>query len=156
MMSVEIRTLLGNPGKGFTPIEDVERFEGDPEYVEGSLCMDVDGVAFLTADDWDDVNWLWPFVVKASRDCEATGHGETMFPDQPIEFSVDRLGNSGRLRLSLTATGLSRTAVTSASEYYEALADAGLRFFEHLERLAPGAAGTDQDEIAALRRWQSP
>ena len=46
--------------------------------------------------------------------------------------------------------------MTSASEYYEALADAGLHFFEHLERLAPGAADTDQDEIAALRRWQSP
>jgi hypothetical protein len=153
-MPVEITTVLGNPKTGYTPIEEVARYDGDPEYVEGSLCLTVDGVPFLTADDWDDVNWLWPFVVKASRDCEATGHGETMFPDQPIEFSVDRLGDSGRLRLSLTATGLRRTAVASASEYYEALADAGLRFFEHLERLVPGAAETDQDEIAALRRWQ--
>jgi len=154
VVPVEIRTLLGNSRTGFTPIEDVERFDGDHDYVEGSLCIEVDGVPFLTADYWDDVNWLWPFVVKASRDCEATGHGETMFPDQPIKFSVDRLGNSGRLRLSLTATGLSETAVASASEYYEALAGAGLRFFEHLERLAPGAADSDQDEIAALRRWQ--
>ncbi len=154
LMPVEIRTVLGNPKQGFTPIEDVERYDGDPEYVEGSMCVTVDGVPFLAAEDWDDVNWLWPFVVKASQAGEETGYGETMFPDQPLKFSVERLGGSGRIRLSLTATGINRTAVASASEYYEALADAGLRFFEHLERLAPGAADTDREQIAVLRRWK--
>jgi hypothetical protein len=154
-MAVEIRTVLGRPNTGFTPIEDVERYQGEPAYVEGALCIDVDGVPFLAPADWDDVNWLWPFVVKAAQDCEATGHGETMFPDQPVKFSIDRLGRSGRVRLSLSAEGLSRTAVAGASEFYDALAEAGLHFFEHLERLVPGEADTDQEQIDALRRWAS-
>jgi hypothetical protein len=153
-MPVTIRTLLGNPTTGFTPIEDVARFEGDPEYVEGALCMDIDGVPLITAEYWDDVNWLWPFVVKASQACEETGHGETLFPDQPIEFRLDRVGDSGRVKASVTSSKDSRAAVTSASELYPALADAGLHFFEHLERLVPGAADVDHEQIAALRRWQ--
>jgi hypothetical protein len=154
-MAVEIRTVLGRPNTGFTPIEDVERYDGEPEYVEGALCIDVDGVAFLAPADWDDVNWLWPFVVKAAQDCEATGHGETMFPDQPLKLSIDRLRESGRVRLSLSAKNVSRTAVAAASECYAALAEAGLHFFEHLERLAPGEADVDRERIDALRRWAS-
>jgi hypothetical protein len=153
-MAVEISTVLGRPDRGYTPIEDVKRYDGEPEYVEGALCIDVDGVPFLAPADWDDVNWLWPFVVKAAQDCEATGHGETLFPDQPLKFSIDKLGKSGRVRLSLSAKNVSRTAVADASEFYAALAEAGLHFFEHLERLAPGAADSDREQIAALRRWR--
>ncbi len=153
-MAIAIRTVLGTPKRGFTPIEDVERYDGEPEYVEGAIVMTVDGVPFLAEEDWDDVNWLWPFVVKASQDCERTGHGTVMFPDQPIEFRVERVG-SDRVRLSLSAKDLSRTAVASAPEYYGALAKAGLHFFEHLERLAPGAAESDREQIEALERWAS-
>ena len=153
-MPVDIKTLLGNPRTGFTPIEDVARFEGDPNYVEGALCMDIDGIPLITAEYWDDVNWLWPFVVEASQACEETGHGETLFPDQGIEFRLDRLGDSGRVRASLTSSNDSRAAVMMASEFYPALAHAGLHFFGHLERLVPAAADVDGEQIAALRRWQ--
>ncbi len=155
-MSVEVATLLGDPEAGFTEIGAVERYDGDRDYVHGAIRMTVEYVPLLTEAEWDDVNWLWPFVVKASLDCEQTGRGETLFPDQPIEFRVERHGDAERVRVTVTVPGKRpRTAVTSARAYSGALAAAGLHFFAHLERLVPRSADTDRDKVAALRRWAS-
>jgi len=153
-VAVNVSTYIGNPDRGFTPIADVGRYERDPEYVEGALCLTIDGVPVMTREEWDDVNWLWPFLVNASDECARGGRGETMFPDQPLCFSLERIGSSDRLCVSLTGNGLSRSAVATGREYYAAIAAAGLEFFEELERLVPGSKHDVARQVAVLEGWR--
>jgi hypothetical protein len=125
---VDVSTHIGNPTRGFTPIVPVDRYEGEPDDVEGAFCLTIDGVRVTTLEEWDDVNWLWPFVVNASDECERSGRGETMFSDQPLRFSLERIGSSDRIRV----------------------AAAGLVFFDELERLIPGSKQGLECRIAVL------
>lgn len=52
----------------------------------GAISLTVDGVELLGPELWDDVNWLWPFVILALDECRRSGAGQRYFPDQPIEF----------------------------------------------------------------------
>ena len=152
-MSVVIETSLGSAETGFTAISAVERYEGDREYVAGAIELSVDGAPVITRDEWDDVNWLWPFVVEASAGCRESGSGEIYFPDQPILFRAERLPGSDRVKLSLTAADLQRAAVADAEEYYRAIAAAGLEFLQHLDRLVSAAAQPLAAQLGALRAW---
>ncbi|MEI8407153.1 MULTISPECIES: hypothetical protein [unclassified Kribbella] len=111
----------------------------------------VDGVEVLSLDLWDDVNWLWPYVVQALDDCRRTGTGERYFPDQPILFRAKTVGRRGEVLLSVTGESITRKVVVPADELFPAVALAGLEFFAELDRLCGAAAPVER---AVLEAWK--
>jgi hypothetical protein len=135
----------------FTNIRDVKRYDGDRDYVEGAVEITIDGYELMTQRHWDDIDWLWPFMVQAVEACRTTGAGETYFPDQPLLFRVERRP-AGRLLVAL-GTGDERRAKTAdADEFCRALAVAGVEFFHWHRRMVKRSDGYPS-ENALLRSW---
>jgi hypothetical protein len=150
-VAVVIDTFLRTGSDGFRSVRELERYDGDPSYVEGAIVMSIDGVPLLSEDEWDDVDWLWPSLVQAAEECRTTGAGQRMFPDQPVLFSARRLA-TGRLLVSVQLGDETRAATAKAAEFYRALAAAGTEFFNHHRRLVRGGGGYER-EAALLRAW---
>ena len=153
-MSVEIQTFIGSPEHGFREVSEVPAYEGDEDYVPGAISLVADGTPIITLREWDDVNWLWPFVVRASAEFRERGEGETYFPDQPLVFRLEQAPEPGCVALSLRVRDVVRRhAVVDSGEYFRSLAAAGLHYFDHQERLIPGSGLAAMREVAALRSW---
>ncbi|WP_413250464.1 hypothetical protein [Sinomonas flava] len=149
MNSISVESYI-RMGDAFVPIQEISRYGGDREYVPGAISLRIDGIEILGVELWDDVNWLWLFIVQALDDCRRTGFGNRGFPDQPISFSV-RVAGAGQLLVSVTdGESINRKANAVADELYAAVAGAGLEFFAQLERLCPG---TNLDESKVLQAW---
>lgn len=153
MSLVEIRSYLRVGDGQFVPMEEAEVFDGDCRWVPGAIVFTIDGVEVLSFELWDDINWLWPFIVQALDDCRREGRGERYFPDQPLLFRAEMLGSSGQMRLSVTGGGVETMAVGPAEEIYEAVAHAALCFFPALYRLCPSEWLADSREIAIVNSW---
>jgi hypothetical protein len=114
MTRVEVRSYV-RIGKDFQPIKEVHRYKGDCQYVRGAISLVIDGIDTLGVDLWDDVNWLWPFIVQALDECRRTGSGKRGFPDQPISFKAETAW-TGHVLVSVTDGGtIKRTAVAPSS-----------------------------------------
>ncbi|WP_139346825.1 hypothetical protein [Sinomonas mesophila] len=100
MNSIRIESYV-QVGDTFLPIREISRYGGNREYVPGAISLTIDGIEILGVDLWDDVNWLWPFIVQALDDCRRTGFGSRGFPDQPISFRVKAAG-ADQLLVSVT------------------------------------------------------
>ena len=153
MSQVEIRSYLRVGDGQFVPMEEAEFFEGDCTWVPGTIVFAIDGVEVLSFELWDDINHLWPYVVRALEDCRREGQGERYFPDQPLLFRAEMLGSSGQMRLSVTGGGVKTMAVGPAEEIYEAVAHAALSFFPALHRLCPPEGPADDQIIAIVKSW---
>jgi hypothetical protein len=150
-VTVVIDTLVRTASGDLRPIRELDRYDGDPAHVEGAVVMAVDGAPILSAGEWDDIDYLWAYLVQAADACRRTGAGECSFPDQPITFRAQRLG-TGRLLLAVQIGDERRTATPPDAEFYRALAAAGSEFFEHHRRLVRGSGGYER-EAAILRSW---
>lgn len=151
MSRVLIQSFLRSDD-GFEPMKQVQRYGGDCRYVPGAISLVVDGVDLLGVELWDDVNWLWPFVVQALSECRQTGAGRRGFPDQPITFKAE-VAWAGTVLLSVTdGEDLDRKVVAPADELYDSVARAGLEFFADLQRLCPNNdMGLEEREV--LETW---
>lgn len=141
-------------GRDLRPVGELLSFDGDCMYVPGAISLIVDGIEVFGMDLWDDINWLWPYVVQAFDECRRTGLGKRGFPDQPISFIVENAW-AGNLLLTVTdGESINRTVVAPADELFEVVARAGLDFFTQLQRLCP-ANDFGHDEHTILASWQS-
>lgn len=151
MQRIQVRSFI-RIGSDFLPIQDIKRYEGDRQYVPGAVSLVIDGIELLGTDLWDDVNWLWPFIVQALDDCRNTGFGKRGFPDQPISFKAEK-ARAANTRITVTGgTSINRTAVSSDDQLYETVARAGVEFFAHLNRVCPGS-DIGEEERATLESW---
>lgn len=138
----------------FRLIREVERHDGSCDYVPGAISLSVDGVELLGLALWDEINWLWPYVIQALDECRRSGSGKRYFPDQPILFSAETAGWAGHvlLRVTTSSKSIDRSAVAPADELYGVVARAGIDFIEELRRLC-GPEPASAKEETALRRW---
>ncbi len=153
MSVIDIRSYLRVGDGQFVPMEEAEVFDGDCRWVPGAIVFTIDGVEVLSFELWDDINWLWPFIVRDLDECRRTGRREGYFPDQPLLFRAEMLGSSGQMRLSVTGGGVNTMAVGPAEEIYEAVAHAALSFFPALHRLCPSEAPADPRVIEIVKSW---
>lgn len=155
MTSITIATSLRS-GVSFVPIGDVPADRGDPDYVEGAITFTVDGAELFGVALWDDVDWLWPLVVRALDDYRQHGTGRCSFPDQPILFSAERVRRAGHTLLQVSdGQNLRRSVVVPTAELFSAVARAGKEFFVELERVlsASGASVGSPATEAVLDGW---
>ena len=79
-------------GERFVPAKEATGIVPDSFYVEGALCITVDGQEFLTLAHADLVDQLWLYVVDGLRKLRAGDVFETYFPDQPTRLTFRPLG----------------------------------------------------------------
>jgi hypothetical protein len=125
-------------GSTFVPIENLERYDGDPDHVAGAVSLTVDGTELLGTELWDDVNWLWPFIVQALDEYRRTGSGKRGFPDQPISFSAESAWNETALLKVFDGESIDRSSAVPNEDLFKEVARAGILFFDELQRLCPG------------------
>ncbi len=153
MSRVEVRSYLRFGDGRFIPIEDVESLDADCRWVPGAIVLSIDGAEVLSLELWDDVNWLWPYVVQALDRCRQVGQGECLFPDQPLRFRAESLGPSGQMLLSVMGGSIANKAVGPADEIYAAVGQAALGFFAALHRLCPPQGPADSEVIRTVGTW---
>ena len=152
MTSVEIQSFVRARDGEFVPIVEVPRFGGECRYVAGAISLKVDGLELFGLDLWDDVNWLWPFVVQALKDCRRTGAGKRGFPDQPISIIAERARPGHTLIRVTDGASINRTAVAADADLFGAVARAGMIFFAELFRLCPAEdMGSEENDV--LMTW---
>ena len=143
------RPCSANPKTGVHPDRGVERYDGDREYVHGSLLLTVERVPLSPRPSGTTSTGCGRSSSRrrltASRPATARRCSPTSRSSSGSTGSASRSGSGCRSR----DRERTRTAVTSARTTTRALADAGLRFFEHLERLVPRSAEADRDKVAA-------
>ena len=156
MSTVNINSYLRLNDGHFIPFDDVDSYSGDCQYVPGAIVFAIGSVEVLSLALWDDINWLWPYVVQALDECRRNGHGQRFFPDQPLRFRAEALGSSGQLLVSVKGGAINNRAVGPAHDIYVEAARAALAFFADLHRVCPAAGLIDGDIIETAKSWKSP
>ncbi|GAB3088590.1 hypothetical protein [Isoptericola nanjingensis] len=153
MKRVQVASFVRVGGE-FCLIGRAVRHDGDCEYVPGAIGLAVDGYELLGQDLWDDINWLWPVMVQGLDECRSAGSAKRFFPDQPIAFESKMVGARGEVMLAVRTADrtIDRRAIAPVAELYEAVALAGLEFYENLRRLCGPGAVADEDE-RIVRGW---
>lgn len=151
-MKVDMRSLVRLADGSFIDIVEATVVAGDCSYVRGAISLRIDTVELFGPELWDDVNWLWPLLIRALDDCQATGMGRRGFPSQPIAIVAERAW-SGHTRLSVTdGDAINRSAVATDHDLLSAVTAAGLEFFRELRRLCPHD-DTGEEERLIIESW---
>jgi len=145
-MSVVVTSWLGDPSEGFAPFGSTR--PARCEYIDGAIVLEVAGVEVLSLEMWDDIDWLWPFVVQALDECKRLGVGERYFPSQPLLFRAEWLGSPGLVRISVAGGEIRNSVVGSGQEIYRAVGEAALDFYTHLR--AHCSSDPADDEIVSI------
>ncbi len=154
MSSVEVTTYLRQADGALVPLEDSGLIDRrDCSYLPGSIAMTIDGAAIMPSSLWDDVNWLWPSVVRVVDDYRRTGWGEVKFPSQPITFRLEKvIGWKPMVRVTVVVGKDAQRAIGDPDALCISIAAAGLEFFEtYLER-CPSQTG-EAEAIAVIDSW---
>lgn len=153
MSKVEVRSYLRRSDGDFVPFDDVGLVVNDCDYVSGAIELSIGGVEVLSLTLWDDINWLWPYIVLTLNECRRTGHGEGWFPSQPLKFRAEALGSSGQLLLSVAGGGIDSHAVGPAADIYAEVGRAALNFFDQLHQVCPPQGPANDLVIETARSW---
>lgn len=149
-MSVVVTSWLRDPHGAFVPLGSAQ--PASCAYISGSIVLEVGGVEVLSLELWDDIDWLWPFVVQAFDDCRTLGAGERYFPSQPLLFRAESLGKSGLIRVSVSGGEIHNSAVGPGGEIFQAVGEAVLAFYGHLRDCCPPDVAS-QEIIDTAASW---
>lgn len=146
MSEVTVRSRILTAEGEMRLIDDAAAAPRVPEYVEGAIELVVDGTEVLGLRHWDDVDSLWGYIANALGDLLTSGHGSTLFPDQPIELTFTR--ERSEVVVALRVPGEPPVvARASESSFVGALCAGGIHFCERLMQLVPA----DQVSFARMR-----
>lgn len=148
---VSVETYFGTPGK-FLAMADWRLPPSDPSYIEGAIVLRINGIQVLGLEEWDDVNWLWSYIINVLEDLDSRPEASTDFPDQPLLLKfVRRPAGKIAVEVSHNSVVLS-TAEADMREFLLVLEDAGANFFERLAEVIPEESTIhlrDRDRIKA-------
>ena len=146
---ISVATYLRTPDGGFVPVADVTAAPPNDLHIEGAIHLTANGVDVLDTSLWDDVDQLWAYIATMVDDLAKSDRVSTYFPDQPIEFAIERM--RGRMvRVSTVVGDEKRTSVVDEDGLLAALRTAGLEFFDTMSRLVPGNAETYRHSVQKL------
>lgn len=146
-MTINIDTFL-SVGHLLVPVDQVRRRASDEDYVGGAIELTIDGRAIMTRTEVDLVDLLWAFLVNISIEADRGVIGSTGFPDQPIELTVAPQGR--RVEVTLRYPGVERRASADADEFFTAVINRGIEFFEMMKRVTPTKTHILDREIGRL------
>lgn len=88
-MQFSVHTLL-KEGDRFNPIDQIQTFAGDPDYIDGAICLQIGDQILLSEREWDLVDQLWEYMINGLIELKSAGKFRSYFPDQPLEISFER------------------------------------------------------------------
>ncbi|MEM9522072.1 MAG: hypothetical protein AAGA37_22375 [Actinomycetota bacterium] len=152
--NINIQTFYRNGNGTFVPIAALpNRKKVDCEYLSGGITMTIGHVDLITLELWDDINWLWPFIVQSLSVCLESGHGGRYFPSQPVKFDSYSNRAQGQLVLTVKGPQFERTAYARAEELLPKVANEVRSFYRHYGEACTMDASCDQI-LALVDGWE--
>ncbi len=150
-MGIEFATLLGY--KTPQSLDDTYEVVRYGTSVPGSVTLRVNGSTVLDHSFWDDIHHLWGLFVQGANDVLRSGSGYIFWPDQPTKLHFDSFesGSTRYLKMWVEVAREpvdGREAYAPAAEFFRALAEAAIEFFDKYESLEPAFA----DDFAYSRQ----
>lgn len=88
---IEICTYIGNDPKNLKPFHETEHYDGDIDYVEGSIQLTIDGRVIFRSDFIEDVNCFWPFFIVSLTELKANHKAEGAYTSINWPFEMEML-----------------------------------------------------------------
>lgn len=134
-----VRTLLKKDNT-FIPIEEWKGAVSDPKYVAGALVIKQDEEIILDEKLWDDINYLWPYIVNGLIPIANGEDFQTGFPDQPVFFQVKHLPYPKDWLLLKVFSGdeIFVNIKISKVEFLDEVIASALIFFTKIKSVCPG------------------
>lgn len=135
--SLIITTYLftdGNPGEvcNLQLLDNTTEYLGDPDYVYGALEIVYGLDTILNKEEWDLVDQLWIYLINAIEQAMSSSGAEFMFPDQPIQISIDSTEDIWKFSIESLSLGTNVMAMPSPIMVYRFMHSASIA----LEQLA--------------------
>ena len=149
---IDIRSYLRTPEGTFVPVEDAAFRPLDPDYIHGAIELSIDGKILLDQALWDYVDVLWVYISDATEELIRQGHGETLFPDQPIRFAMRRVPRD-LVVVSVESVNVPRrAAAANIRDLLQAFYLHTEDFFEKMSDLAGGKVGAYTKAVQRFRQ----
>lgn len=158
---VHVRSFLRTERRKGTlvPIEDWSSSLRGRHFIEGAVELTIGGKPVVTQEMWDDIDFLWPMIIKGLEELATRGSASVWFPDQPLELALKRVRRetlSVAVERPVRRTGRRSARRTAAGveeqNFYAHMIDAGEHFFRRLEELeADGGFQSELSRLEALR-----
>jgi hypothetical protein len=146
---IGVESYLRTPDGEFVPVSEATAPPPNDLHIEGAIHLSVNGVDVLDTSLWDDVDQLWAYIATMLDDLAKTDRVSTYFPDQPIEFAIERMPGRN-VRVSTVIGDEKRRTVVAEESLVSALREAGLAFFDAMSRLVPANAATYRYSVQKL------
>ena len=137
-MTFRIETKLKR-GDEFVSIEEWCGPISDPHYIEGAVVMSYEGKTLMGENLWDDVNYMWPYLINGLSEILEGKDWHTWFPDQPITFSVEHISPDWLLLHVYAEDEEYVKKKVPKFEYLSEMVRAGRDFLSRLYRICPAA-----------------
>lgn len=121
------------------------RKEHDREWGEGLISLTYDGQELVAPDLWDDITPLWTSLLNVVRQYQREGHGEVLFPDQPIPIVLETRKGGTYFTVG------DRTRWVDPDVFIRGLVDGAEQFFQWIERYLPEDISWESEGIASIR-----
>ena len=92
---VEVRSFFRRSDGSFVPFGEMAGPVEDCRYVPGAIELWIGGVEVLSLELWDDINWLWPFVVQPLDECRRERRTVLSRPASEVQRRVSRFLGAG-------------------------------------------------------------
>jgi hypothetical protein len=129
LRTIEVATFA-KVGERFVPIGQFQGPIDDPEHFEGAIELYIEGQMVSSMPYWDDVNYLWDFLVQGVEKLARGEEWSTNWPDQPIRLKFQPLPTNDLVRVERTGTSdpdirvfvekvdLMKALLSGASEFF--------------------------------------
>jgi hypothetical protein len=145
---ITISSFLRLPGGKFVPVDATSVAPPDPDYIEGAIELQIDGVEIIGKREWDYVDQLWAYISSMMKSLASAPVAETYFPDQPILLKFRR--NGPQILVSSEVGDVTRQANADHVEFIAALRTAGTDFFTRMSELVPANADVYQIALSEI------
>lgn len=137
---IEVKSYIKHK-KAFIDVFEFDGVIADPDYIEGGLVLQVNGIELINLEMWDYIDQLWAYIATGLKEVSENKEFETNFPDQPIKVKFKPI----RQDLLLTVICHSETkAVVNKNIFVSDMAKYALSFFERLS----GFKGVDENNYS--------
>lgn len=128
--------------KEFVSLDDFRGNIPDPNYIEGAVCLDVNGTQVLTLEMWDLIDQLWAYVVQGLEEIQQQNAWRTYFPDQPLELSFKTDARRQIITIEVNPDTGSIKASAQYDEFFSLMGDEARNFFLKMKQIAPANQNT--------------
>ena len=139
-------------GDRFVPLNALDRLKlKDPNYVDGSIRVSLNGISLITDKEWTDVVHWWARMNTVLRDLSADKRRvvETYFPDSALRMRFEPVGGKLIWRIEGPEP---RKVVLDRSQMMQVLARESRATFERLKVLNPACASNYDIDLAYLAK----